>query len=177
MKNRKYFLMNDMNLLSYNELKAIIDIDGEYNEGAVNLSKLLMKKYSYDAILYVDFFPWQNEPSKTDDETLGLFAQWQNKMSYIFKTTYQKYKVLLESYQSQINHLMDKTGAKQTTKFNDTPQAGVGGLDADAYASTYTINESEIGFEAIDRLAKIQSLFANVMQDWCNEFNGLFINI
>lgn len=178
MKNRKYFLLDDFKqTLVPLESTVALWLDTLSSTQAQKVARQLVLKHQYDAVLYIDWNTvYESEPT-TPGVTSNLYLEMINKFRSIYETTKDKYGTLLDAYDNQRTHLMDKVEAKQKTRFNDTPQAGVTGLDADDYASTYTVQESEVGFEIIERLAKVQTLFMNVLNEWCKEFSNLFMKV
>lgn len=179
MKNRKYYLLKDFQAVG-STLDSIVAgwLESTPTPTAQQLAKMLVLAHEYDAIMYIDWISFEeDEPQQINAYTSDTFAEVKNKMRYIYQTTYDKYKVLLDAYTNEKANLLDKVKATNKTKFNDTPQADETGLDGDNYVSTYTIQESEVGFEIIDRLAKVQTLFMNVLNEWCKEFSNMFMKV
>lgn len=180
MFKRKYFTLTDLMPTGYtgteaNYLATLLDGQSPSAE-AVKLADALALKNHYKYILYVDFLPYQNiEPTAAD--VVRDFDEWAHKIKYMFTASKDKYKILLSSYDLKKGNLLDKVKGRTTTKYNDTPQDSSSGLDADRFASTYTISESEADFEAIDRLAKLAALYKDVLADWVKVFDGLFIEV
>lgn len=178
MKNRKYFLLNDFKQsLVPLESTVALWLDTLSSTQAQKVARQLVLKHQYDAVLYIDWNTiYESEPT-TPTVSSDLYLEMLNKFRSIYETTKDKYGTLLDAYDNQRTHLMDRVEAINKTRFNDTPQADATGLDGDNYVSTYTEQQSEVGFEVIERLAKVQSLFMNVLNDWCKEFSNLFMKV
>ena len=102
-----------------------------------------------------------------------------NALTNIWSFTKDKYIWLLQAYQTEKENLLNKvqTLANGTTRFNDTPQ-NEGTFDTDEHTShiTQTSGESSSDIKPlIERLDDISSKFQNVLLDWCNEFDKLFL--
>lgn len=178
MFTRKYFRFGDVGINNYNALIAIINSEAHTSAHIADLAKMLFKKHQYDAIFWIDYDPI-HEPSPTIDPMAKpvVYYEWANRISYLFDGCYERYEALLAAYDSYKTHLMDKLTSKSTSKFNDTPQTTATGLDADGYASTYTVNNNEVDYVVIERLNMIEKLYADLYKDWCKEFEGVFIEV
>lgn len=102
-----------------------------------------------------------------------------NSLTNIWSFTKDKYIWLLQAYQSERDNLLNKvrTIASGTSRFNDTPQED-GTFDQDEHTSHITQTSGETSSDIkplIERLDDISSKFQNVLLDWCNEFDKLFI--
>ena len=137
------------------------------------------------------------------------------KLWDIIIMTYPKYSTILDSYDSQKTHLLDKlqktidgeinnsgyqthevsNTTTDTRRDNDTPQDS-GSYDDDSHTSFISegsgsssglttrrdglkmendVTESWDTEPIIERLDKIQRLYQKTMQNWLDEFRGLFI--
>lgn len=101
------------------------------------------------------------------------------RLGQIFQFTADKYDWLLNAYKTQKANLLNKvqTLASGTSRFNDTPQEN-GTFDEDEHTSHITQTTGETSSDIkplIERLDDISSKFQNVLLDWCNEFDKLFI--
>ena len=106
-----------------------------------------------------------------------------SKLFNLIRFTYPKYSVLLKAYEDEANSLTAKlekiTDGTATTRNNDTPQDG-GDFDDDEHTSFISQGkvdntESWDNESMIERLDKVNRLFAKVKEDWLNEFKDLFI--
>lgn len=126
---------------------------------------------------YGNLFPLVDGVTNEARES-NQFAFWV-KLGQIFQFTADKYEWLLNAYKTEKENLLSKvqTLASGTTRFNDTPQ-DEGTFDDDEHTShiTQTSGESSSDIKPlIERLDDISSKFQNVLLDWCNEFDKLFL--
>lgn len=108
--------------------------------------------------------------------------QFLAKIVMIIQQTYDRYSTLLGIYASEKSKLLD--GVKTTTigvgRFNDTPQDL---SDGDEFGdNTHVSNITKSTAEAvsdvdtkINRIAEIDRKMRNIMKDWTDEFEDLFI--
>lgn len=92
----------------------------------------------------------------------------------VMVNTYPRYKKILDLYTAEKDHLMDDV--KNYVKFNDTPQ-NLTSLPSNA---EFITNYTEYSNEFTTKMARIKEIerdFANVMNDWCNEFHNIFIEV
>lgn len=87
--------------------------------------------------------------------------------------TYPKYKKLLDLYASEQNKLLDDL--KNYVKFDDAPQTP-GSYGSSEFLTTYTEYGNEVNTK-IMRLKEIENNYSNLMNDWCDEFQNLFIEV
>ena len=151
-------------------------------QGIIN--KLLTEIYAR----YYDHYVFATEEEilsgtnyTTEFETaLSLFR---TRFTSIFNQTYDRYMNLVKTYQSQLSKLLDSVKTKSTGvgKFSDTPQnAIVNGYEFgdNGHISNLTKseNETETEFDTkMGRIDEIQRKFRNILKDWSEEWNGLFI--
>lgn len=101
------------------------------------------------------------------------------KLLYVLEMTSPRFLKLLTLYSSEDNKLLDKIASSGTSisRFNDTPQNG-GDWSADGYTTNITQGSSSSqtdGDTKMGRLAEIQREYRNLLLDWSNEFEALFI--
>lgn len=101
------------------------------------------------------------------------------KVSNVISFTYDKYASLLDFYSTEKSNLMKaiKSTASGNTRFNDTPQdSGLFEDDEHTTNITQVHSTSETdGDTKIRRLNEIDKLYNNLMLEWCDEFDKLFI--
>ena len=97
--------------------------------------------------------------------------------------TYDKYATLLTIYATNKNDLLAKikTSSGSITRFNDTPQVPEGDshtLDDDEYVTNITKSKGDSetdGDTIMARIREIQDSIQNVLLNWSNEFDKIFI--
>lgn len=101
--------------------------------------------------------------SKTEDEAEDAYKEFTRKFLYILNTSYDKYKKMLEIYESEKNNLMKGVSVTSESKFNDTPQDVQGIYDwstddhlTNVTKSTTTADSATViaRIDEIDRLLK-----------------------
>ena len=102
-----------------------------------------------------------------------------NKLINTITRTKDYYLTLLNIYNNQKNNLLNqvKSISTNTTRFNDTPQNGGEFVD-DNHTSEFTKVNNSIESDVntmMYRINEIQKLYRNVMKDWVDEFEKLFI--
>ena len=145
-----------------------------------DLWSLLFARYYDDYVLYNYDDEDGEEVEPTTDEIRAFFA----KLINVIVLTYPKYSVLLKSYQTKENGLLDQIASNTTgvARFNDTPQNvedGGADFEDDNHVTNITSTKGTSltdGMTPIERLKQIQEGYKSVMRDWCNEFKILFIN-
>ena len=122
------------------------------------------------------------EPTPTTDQLNITGEQFAYRFIAVLNRTHERYMTLLTEYANAKAHLMDdvKSGTTSMRKHNDTPQNS-NALDpytGDNYISDFTKfetdNKSEMATK-ITRLAEISDRYENVMSDWANEFQRIFM--
>lgn len=168
---RKYFTMDDCNITKPS-LKALCKSPN--NEFIEEFLDLFVLKYKKRWIISGDKLvnPWElDHVEPTPDE--DLISEWEDKFSYIERSTEDRYLEILKLYKEQKANLLNKINATSVTKYNDTPQTAQG--VADPYTSSITTNEREVDpNELIDRLNKIERQYSDVIANWVEDFNKLF---
>lgn len=101
------------------------------------------------------------------------------KLLMILEMTSGRYLSILGVYDEAKTKLLDpvKTDVKTKSRFNDTPQNN-GTYEEDPYTTTLTLGESstEMGVDTImGRIREIEGNYNNVLLNWSNEFDSLFI--
>ena len=101
------------------------------------------------------------------------------KLLMIMEMTSPRYLKLLEAYTSSDNKLLDpvKITSKALTRFNDTPQ-DEGDFANDEHTTNLTEDDRETSNELdtkMARLKEIESNYNNILLNWSNEFESLFI--
>lgn len=124
------------------------------------------------------------------DDGLSLYSEHQDecdefisKVVMIIMQTYDRYSKLLAIYTSEKDKLLDGVKIKTTGtgQFNDTPQnvqsvAQAFGDNSHISNITKSDQESTSDVETkIRRIDEIDRMFRNIIRDWTNEFDGLFV--
>lgn len=94
-------------------------------------------------------------------------------------STEDRYLALLKSYVAAKDKLLAplKTTSNSSNRFNDTPQNG-GDYSGDPFTSAINqiASTTEIDSDTImGRLRELQGNYRNVLRDWVDEFNKLFV--
>lgn len=125
-----------------------------------------------------------------DDVGLSLYSSHQNecdefiaKIVMVIRQTYDRYSKLLAIYTSEKDKLLDGVKIKTTGtgQFNDTPQNVQSVAEAfgdNSHISNITKSDQESTSDVetkIRRIDEIDRLFKNIIRDWTNEFDGLFV--
>jgi len=125
-----------------------------------------------------------------DDAGLSLYSSHQDicdefitKVVMIIRQTYDRYSKLLAIYTSEKDKLLDGVKIKTTGtgQFNDTPQNVQSVAEAfgdNSHISNITKSDQESTSDVetkIRRIDEIDRMFRNVIRDWTNEFDGLFV--
>jgi len=153
-----------------------------------NLGSDLMKDYWQRVVArYYDEYYFRikkdfNAPAPDNTEVSDEFSKWLLRFINFIAQTHEYYSTLLSEYASAKTALMDdiKATSKNKVKFNDTPQnpnnAGV--YEGDDYITHFTATEGETSSPLMSkmmRLKEIQDHYKDLMEDWVNKANKLFI--
>jgi hypothetical protein len=122
------------------------------------------------------------EPTPTADQLNITGEQFAYRAIAILNRTHERYMTLLTEYATAKTHLMDdvKSGTVSKRKHNDTPQNPntLSPYEGDNYISDFTKfetdNKSEMATK-MTRLAEISDRYENVMAEWVNEFQRIFM--
>ena len=101
------------------------------------------------------------------------------KVAYILEMTSPRYLTLLKAYSDSQTELLDPVinKSKNLTRFNDTPQ-DEGDFAHDEHTTNITEVEGESSNELdtkMGRIKEIEEKYRNILLDWSNEFESLFI--
>ena len=170
------FLLGQADVVSiYAEMKALgyssslFNISQWKNPVYGSLFDLLVKRYREKLCLY------SLEETLSNDTRYEFMA----KLFMIAEMTAPKYEKMLSLYASQDSHLLDgiSTTTSGTSRFNDTPQDG-GDFSDDEHTTTITQQSGEVlndGDTKMGRINEIQMNYRNLLLDWANEFESVFI--
>lgn len=126
---------------------------------------------SFDKVIY-DSNPstqWSNEEKQEwDDATY----EWIIKLLTIMSQTYERYATLLDFYAAKKSQLLDKV--ESLTRFNDTPQ-DTGEFSDDEHTTHITSTKNDYD-TLMARLDEVDRKYRNLLKDWSNEFECLFIH-
>ena len=147
-----------------------------YNE----LMALIYGRYSNEYI--VKLIRGYDEADPTEDDFISAVREWGYNFVSKLNLTFEYYAPLLKFYRDNKTNLMNDitSTSKNKIKFNDTPQnANASSVyEGDDYITNFTSTDNESSSELnskIMRLKEIQDHYKNVMADWVNEFEKLFI--
>ena len=191
-----YFTLQEIIEFAYIQEKHLIDKFSFYNipsldiiksnlipaNNAVGLLEPIINELwqSIIARYYDDYVIMISE----DDDTIPSLT-WENispffnKLINTITRTKDYYLTLLNIYNNQKNNLLNqvKSISTNTTRYNDTPQNGGEFVD-DKHTSEFTKVNNSIESDVntlMYRINEIQRLYRNVMKDWVDEFEKLFI--
>ena len=113
--------------------------------------------------------------TENEDTVEQAYLDWMTDFVYILDLTYNKYKKLIELYQSEENNLMKQLESTGVVKFNDTPQ-NTGNFEGDDYTTNVSTTTSKTDSGTIiSRLSEIRALYDDIYTAWSNEFKHFFI--
>lgn len=121
-------------------------------------------------------------PAPDSTEVESEFKKWILRFLNFLAQTHEYYSTLLSEYASAKASLMAdiKATSKNKVKFNDTPQNpnNLGVYEGDDYITHFTSTEGETSSPLMSkmmRLKEIQDHYKDLMSDWVNSANKLFI--
>ena len=140
----------------------------------------MMGKYYYKPIGKAYLPPWEDEiPEDTLEKVIN---SWFRKFLMVLNRTYERYILILDEYASARAKMMDdvKSSTLSKRKHNDTPQnpntSDV--YEGDNYISDFTKFETENNTEFATKMARLNEIeqgYSNVMDDWVDEFQKIFL--
>ena len=196
--NKTYYYNSDdiyailgVDLTPYNADK-LADICTDYNIDLTNypynISSDLLKDFWQRVIArYYDEYYFKikkcfDHPSPDSSEVESEFKKWILRFLNFLAQTHEYYATLLSEYTSAKSALMEdiKATSKNKVKFNDTPQNpnNLGVYEGDDYITHFTSTEGETSSPLMSkmmRLKEIQDHYKDLMGDWVNSANKLFI--
>lgn len=168
---RKYFTMGDCNI-NDDSLKGVCK--SPTNEHVLELIRLLKLRFAHKWIIYSDIYvePWESDHLDPVPNP-SVANAWLNRWGYIENVTEERYIKLLSMYKENANNLLNKMKSESVMKYNDTPQTVEG--EGDPYTTSITTSTNEVDpNELINRLKNIELKYADLMDDWVNEFAKLY---
>lgn len=165
-----YKILDSMNSMSFTGTPSVLGLSG-IKETEFKGSGTLNVLWSYIITKYQDEFIGFGDTEVIPN--IATDSCWKTIKSIVYQmvATYPRYKKLLDSYAAEESKLMDQV--KSYSKFNDTPQMA-NQYDSNEYVSTYTEYGNDIATK-MARLDEIKRMYADLMNDWVDEFNNLFI--
>ena len=153
------------------------------NESVYNeLLSLVYGRYYEMPIARIDKLAYQEEPS--NEEWSEKIFKWGYRFISKLNLTYEYYMPLINFYRSAKDNLMDDIVATSDNQvsFNDTPQNNnaTGTYTGDDYITQFTKTHGSSSSPLttkINRLKEIQESYKNVMRDWVNDFEELFLEV
>ena len=171
------------------DLKGLVEDSGiDLTNYPVNLNADVIKEFwQRITARYYDEYYFRikkgfHESAPDNTEVGKHFKLWLVRVMNFIAQTYEYYSTLLGEYATAKASLMAdiKATSKNKVKFNDTPQnpntAGV--YEGDDYITHFTSTEGETSSPLMSkmmRLKEIQDHYKDLMEDWVNKANGLFI--
>ena len=131
---------------------------------------------------FYDHYVYGTDGDETSDLYGRKFINFKNKILSIIEQTYERYSTLLNLYASEKSKLLD--GVKTTTtgvgRFNDTPQNITNGdeFGDNTHISNITKSTAEAVSDVDTKMARLDEItkrYRNLLKEWTNEFDGLFI--
>ena len=191
-----YFTLQEIIEFAYIQEKHLIDKFSFYNIPSLDIikSNLIPANNANELLDPMINELWQSIIARyyddyvimisEDDDTIPSLT-WENispffnKLINTITRTKDYYLTLLNIYNNQKNNLLNqvKSISTNTTRFNDTPQNG-GEFVNDMHTSEFTKVNNSIESDVntlMYRINEIQRLYRNVMKDWVDEFEKLFI--
>lgn len=168
---RDYFTINDLGITA-DDLVNQID-ETEQDLIAKKLVDLILLKFGHCWVKYkdIEINPADNEEPVPEPPS---FQDWIDKFKYIYITTQDKYKFLIQNYESQRDNLLGKIHSKTVSRFNDTPQES-GDFATDGFNNTVNLSESETDYaDVMTKLDRVQTCYRKLYNDWVEEFWLLF---
>lgn len=141
------------------------------------LCQMLLRRYSDHYVI-----PCSSNDVFSDEYNAMMFRVAQ-KLTNIYVETKDRYFTLLKAYKDEADNLMNgiKTETTGIGRFNDTPQNVMSGED-EFIDNTHVSNISKQTGETITdadtkiaRLDEIRRKYADLMKEWTDEFEDMFI--
>ena len=161
-----YDAMTDLTSFS----SAVLDAgEDDFVEEYQDLFDLICKRFK-------DHYCLSTNSDSLTEEDVGNFY---NKLCYVAIMTSPKYLEMIKYYDDLKNELLSPVSneTENISRFNDTPQNG-GDFADDSYTTNITQGTSKTKMDLdtpINRLEEINRKYRNLILDWSNEFNDLFI--
>ena len=150
------------------------------NAAMESLWQRVVARYYKEYLFKIEKYFNEDEPSLSEIDQ--VMNDWLINYLNLVAQTYEYYMTLLSIYDDEKANLMEdiKAISKNKVKFNDTPQnpntADV--YEGDDYITHFTSTEGETSSPLMSkmmRLKEIQDHYKNLIADWVNEFEKLFI--
>ena len=141
------------------------------------LFQMIVRRYGLHYVL--PCYSQDRASTEFEDLQLRVFT----KLTNIYVETKDRYTTLLKLYKAEENNLMNgiKTESTGIGRFNDTPQNVMSGED-EFIDNTHVSNISKQTGETITdadtkiaRLDEIRRKYADLMKEWTDEFEDMFI--
>lgn len=125
-----------------------------------------------------------DEDEDTQDNADNCLFQWLLSFIFIANNTAPRYATMLDLYEDEKENLMkalkNTSNNHAVSRFNDTPQ-DTGDFEGETYATNVTIGDVESTNEinpmtTMERLREIDESYRNIMLQWANEFDSLFLD-
>ena len=167
-------------LLSNSDVLAIVATMTGYTTPLISMGAWANANYSKLVDLVIKRF-WDHYCFYTLENTFSIEKQknFIAKMLMILEMTSPRYLKLLEVYETAKNQLLDPVNivSNGLTRFNDTPQ-DEGDFANDEHTTNLT-EDSRTTSNDLDtkmgRLSEIEKNYRNILLDWSNEFESIFL--
>ena len=110
------------------------------------------------------------EDGITTANEVDKLTEWEGRFYSWLLASQDRFKILLDAYETKKTTLLESIKRNQVTKTNETPQNG-GAFEDDSHENLYVKNEvqDESGTPA-QRLKDIEDNISDLYQDWSDEF-------
>ena len=131
---------------------------------------------------FYDHFAFESEHSELRDATEEI-TKLQVNMVSIITQTYERYSTLLGLYASEKSKLLDgiTTTTQGVGQFNDTPQniqTSVDNYTGDSHITNISKSSAVATSDADTKIARLDEItrkYRNLLKDWSDEFEQIFI--
>lgn len=164
-------------------------LEDDYKELVeVKDAQILVKQPVYDIFMLLEnrykdhyVFCTNHEVNAEAQEEARKFF---HKLFNVIQYTYKKYAKVIDLLNENYNDLMKQlsTESESGSRYNDTPQEEEVELsyEANVFTTTLTKSKSVVKQDSNTPIVKIEEIFRNyrnVLLDWLNEFDSLFVEV
>lgn len=139
------------------------------------LKTRFVNEYVFDLSFNEDIYginPSQAWDSDKLNEWIDKAHEFIFRLLSIMTETYERYSTLLDFYSAKKSQLLDKV--ESLTRFNDTPQDS-GEFSDDEHTTHITSSKNDYD-TLMARIDEVDRKYRNLLKDWSNEFECLFIH-
>lgn len=142
----------------------------------VDIFNLIQKRFAEHYCFYTE----EDDVESGGDGSKEFLIKLFNVIEY----TYKKYSKIIDLYNENYNDLMKQleTTTESGSRFNDTPQEAEVSLsyEDNVFTTNLTKSKSVTSADSNTPIVKIEEIFRNyrnVLLDWLNEFDSLFVEV